>query len=232
LKAAVIAMLVAVATTTLIAQAAPAHLGDPAIANEYVRVWKLALPPASSILVPDSGRVHILIGQVPVLVEGTAATLTDSSDANHFRTLDFHQSDVWLLDADRQHEISNPNEAALPLLLLELRIDPGRISCSESKNCAWSIRWQDPVPVLLSEHVTIFHIYAPWKPEPRSLIVPGSDVFIDGKKQPAWDPLWMPSPLEITGSPASSPGVFLGGSPFLEVAFFDQPFCGCKRVRK
>lgn len=230
LKAPAIAILVLTATTALIAQADRAHLGDPTIANGYVRVWKLNLPPRSSILVPDSGHIHILIGKVPIAWGTTSTTLTDSSDIAHYRTLDLRPPGVWLLESV-QHQISNPNEVAFTGLLLDLQTDPGRLSCTEPKRCYWSIRPGDPVPLILSEHVTIFNIDAPWTTEPRSLIVPTSDVFIDGKKQPAWDPVWMPSPLEITGSPDNPARGFAGGSPFLEVSFYDRPFCFCKRVR-
>jgi hypothetical protein len=57
-------------------------------------------------------------------------------------------------------------------------------------------------------------------------------VFIGGKKYAAWDPVWMPSPLEITSLASQSTGAFMGGVPFLEVAFYDKPFCFCTRVRK
>jgi hypothetical protein len=99
----------------------------------------------------------------------------------------------------------------------------------------------DPWPLMLSERVTIFAISAPWKPEPRSLIVPSEAVEIAGKTRLAGELVWMEAPEELTevgrketsAKPTNAERIAaFGDSPsFVEVAFYDRPFCFCKPVR-
>jgi hypothetical protein len=100
----------------------------------------------------------------------------------------------------------------------------------------------DPLPVVLSEHVTVFVIFTRWKPEPRSLIVPEENVEIAGKTHAVGEPIWMEAAEEIseagrTEAEAKQPNVaqlvpFGRAESFVEVAFYDRPFCFCKRVRE
>jgi hypothetical protein len=109
---------------------------DALIANEYVRVARLVLPPGGKISVPDNGHVHLLITV-------HAGALTDVTDSLHPQRLELPEgSGVRMFAAGRADAFSNNERTAFSALWLELQKDPGHITCSETKACPWSfVRW-------------------------------------------------------------------------------------------
>lgn len=212
---------------------ASAQNDNALIANPYVRVSTISLPPAGTVSMPDNGHVHLLIADHPPL-----ATVADPTAA---QSAEFRSATVQLFEAGHDYRLRNDEKDSFSALWVELNINPGRVNCSDGKSCPWSIRGEDPHPIVLSEHVTVFKIAVPWKPEPHSLIIPMADVLIDGHRANKREPLWMDSPVEITGmdngkNQSPSLAVLLAGSlpeipSFIEMAFYDKPFCYCKRVR-
>jgi hypothetical protein len=220
-----------------IAQERPTFLGHLIIANDYVRVAKITMLPGSTFRVPQGTDAHILIAT-------SAPTLRDATDfaadASHAEP---NTARALMLEANRAHVLSNDPKSRFEGLLLDLQKDPGKISCTETKDCPWSIRSAlDPWPIILAEHVTVFRIALPWTPEPRSLIVPESDVTTASERHASGDPLWLLAPTGLTSadtSPSSAApmnalvtGSFPAPDYFIEVAFYDKPFCFCKRVRE
>jgi hypothetical protein len=217
------------------AQDRATFLGDPILTNDYVRVAKISVLPDGTFQVPESSDAHILIAT-------SAPTLTDISEASvDAKKAKSITARAILLEANRSYTLANGRKVQFEGLLLDLQKDPGKISCTQGNDCPWSIRPMDPVPAILSEHVTVFSIPLPWTPEARSLIIPESDMTAAGQHHGAGDPFWMLSPMELTAaatppsSAASLNALVTGSFPkpdyFIEVAFYDKSFCFCKRTR-
>jgi len=167
------------------------------IENEYLQVSRIALPAATSVSFKNTGHVYLLIVLRPPL-------LTDASDDGPPRVLS--HTGVWMLEQGHSHQLVNNNDVQFSDLLVELRKNPGLVSCSNGKNCFWSIRdWRDPQPNLLSEHVTVFMISVPWKPEPQSRIAPTRKVLVAGKPRDAGEPIWMSSSSDVTDPEPANP---------------------------
>jgi len=201
------------------------------IANQHVRVSTVALPSNTSFLLPSNGRFHILIAE-----RQEAVYVTKSDDKLPLT----HSANLWTLDGVQVYQILNRSDSQISLLLLEIEVNPGRVVCSEGSSCPWSIRSRDPVPIFLSDHVTVFKIPLPWTPEAQSVIVPNVEVSVGGTHRDAWQAVWMENRDEIKSvrsqAPRPIPRFDLGPTeplPYLlEIAFYDHPFCFCKRVRR
>jgi len=201
------------------------------IANRYVRVSTLVLSSHSSFLLPVNGRFHILISERP------EAVLVMKSDNNLPMT---PSENLWTLEGIRSYQILSHSEAQISLLLLELNATPGRVVCSDGNSCPWSIRNLDPVPIFLSDHVTVFKIPLPWTPEAHSVIIPNVEVSVSGTQRDAWHAVWMETRDEVKSMRKQGqrpvPRFDLGLAeplPYLlEIAFYDRPFCFCKRARR
>ncbi len=201
------------------------------IANQYVRVSAVALPSHSNFFLRSNGRFHILIAERP-----EAVSVTKSDEKLQLA----HSENLWTLDGVQSYQILNRSEAQISFLLLEIDVSPGRVVCSETSSCPWSIRSLDPVPIILSDHVTAFKIPLPWTPEAHSVIVPNVDFSVSGTHRDAWHAVWMENRDEVKSTRRQEqrpiPRFDLGPTeplPYLlEIAFYNRPFCFCKRVRR
>jgi hypothetical protein len=142
--------------------------GEPAtreglITNQYVRVSRVELAAHDSFSLPKNGHFHILIS-------GSTPSVSVARSDN--REPVAASQNLWTLDEAHSYQISNCGEVQLSVTLLDVLTSPGRIICSNGNACPWSIRSLDPVPVFLSDHLTIFRIPLPWRPEAHSVIVP------------------------------------------------------------
>ena len=209
----------------------PLSVDQPLIANEYVLASRIVLSPGGKITLPENGHVHLLISD-----QGSTLSVNES-DRSY--AVEFRTGNLRMFEEGRRYQITNAGKDPFSGLWVELKLAPGRVICSETKSCPWSIRPRDPLPIFLSEHVTVFRIDVPWKPERHSLVVPDTEVEIEGKRQARGDPMWMTSPSEITSDakPAVKENVLdlnnlsVKSSSFVEIAFYEKPFCFCKRVR-
>jgi hypothetical protein len=222
--------LLAVSAWTAAAQQPTAYLADPIVSNDYLRVAKLTLPAQGTFTVAESPDARILIAT-------NGAQLDDVTDAAHPQPI---LAPARLLEARHSYRLANDSQSPFSGLLLDLLKDPGKISCTHENDCAWSIRSaMDPLPLILSEHVTVFRIALPWTPEARSLIVPEVELIAGGQQHAIGDPIWMLTPTQLTdisgAAPVASSGpaaLFLAHPGFfVEIAFYDKPFCFCKRAR-
>ena len=210
--------------------------GEPAtreglITNQYVRVSRVELAAHDSFSLPKNGHFHILIS-------GSTRSVSVARSDN--REPVAASQNLWTLDEARSYQISNCGEVQLSVTLLDVLTSPGRIICSNGNACPWSIRSLDPVPVFLSDHLTIFRIPLPWRPEARSVIVPSVEVSVSDVHHDAWDALWMDTLEEVKPARPKEPwrfsipeGAVHEPWPYmLEIAFYERPFCFCKRVRR
>lgn len=222
------AFVLMLSTASLIAARAEQLQFKDSMTNEYVRVSRLTLPGHHSFTLAANRHLRILISDqarsVSIMLPGKPV----ASSAN-----------LWTLVEDNPYRIYNHDDAQVSLIMLEMTASPGRIVCSNGDACPWSIRSLDPVPVFLSDHLTIFKIPLPWKPEPHSIMVPSVDVLLQDVHYEAWHAVWLETPQEvrpvhpqpkwsssISGLAVAEPLPYL-----LEIAFYDRPFCFCKRVR-
>jgi hypothetical protein len=171
--------------------------------------------------------------------------MSEQAQAISVTRLDDNQSvaplaNLWTLTEVHSYEILNHSETQVSVLLLEINASPGRVVCSGGNACPWSIREVDPAPVFLSDHLTIFKIPLPWAPEAHSVIVPTVDVAVNGAHRDAWNAVWMETGDEVKPLRQKErwpvprfDGAFPVPVPYLlEIAFYDRPFCYCKRVRR
>lgn len=201
------------------------------IANQYVRVSKVAIPSHGSLPLPENGHFRILIS------EQAEAVSVRRSDNNQPLA---PAENLWTLDGGRSYQIFDRIEAPVSLLSLETDTNPGRVFCAGGNACPWSIRGGDPVPIFLSEHLTVFRIPLPWSPEAHSIIVPNVEISMAGTDGRAWDAVWMETGVEVKAAHQPERGRLAGfglGSaepmPYLlEITFYEHPFCFCKRVRR
>ena len=101
---------------------------DTVIANEYVRIARMVLPPGGTISVPDSGHDHLLLA----IHAGVLTEVTDSAQAPRLKFPE--GSGVRMFAPGRAHVFSNNERTAFSGLWLELQKDPGHITCLEGEN--------------------------------------------------------------------------------------------------
>ena len=202
----------------------------PKVTNDYVRVWKFLLQPGESFTLPDNTDTEILISATP-----SNMTETDVTQAKKIVL------SSQVIGPHVGHTFLNGSHEPMEWFLLDLQEDPGKITCTHADDCPWSIRsGADPTPLILSEHVTVFRLALPWKPEPNSLVIPESDLMDTSVRHAVAEPFWITAPTLLTqaGAPTPQPSPakdrlaeFVAQRDyFLEVAFYDKPFCFCKRV--